>query len=1237
MGRLRAIVVMPMGYGKTQLAAKYRGCGVVVSDIDDLIPPRSWHSRAYDSAAASNDFSSYNKRVYGKLESAIMRAGTEILLLHADPQDIGLLQLSVPEVCTYAALVCDRVLFARLSATGRSLSSVKRGNDVHACRLRERADRHCVADPGSAVERLVQERLALEKVDGFLSMPGDLKIVRIDYRGRVECESPGLLGLANNGGKALTRPAAAGWGLGWAFSPPAGMTLTERSTVALRQCGQRGQLPNIVVRNVYERCFHGRVPGWVWRAGVDAKERWVWEDMRVALREFQAKRKVFVAPGWMQYDSDVKKRGPAPHPDLSRQFLSSEECSWISQPLCANASTALVTKVVRAGMHPYGVNVKVLKWAFPCSSIELAKRETYDVVLVCRILRKLKAKILPKLLRACMGLGSQMFSRLGMAYVSCEEGRRMVTSALCLGLCSRGISGWQTVMKPAHAIWRTSGRSWSPVLCIPDGLRADRLMYANLLTGRYDFKELDVFSEIESRKELNPPKIVATSSGDDPNMFLSVLRTALNEDLELAGSAIAKRGRSTLHDVLARYGQYAAGGSCKRLRGALRVEWRGTEHEVDNPNKLAWLASLSPDEVVQVFMEIAEGDVKTTGVRKTESGKLRMLLPGPEAHWLVETLALLDAESQVFRQRDEIELENTRGTDLVHLMDRLSWVGKRMNVAAEDFDDFNILQDLSSMADDYRGLAEQIMRCSGYEGELPKYIAADMPLPLVSAICAVTAADAMGRLHARDMASGGEWHHLARGLWSGWRSTQWFNTRFNRGYTKAVQSGVEAEYGFDVLKHRYLIGDDSLLAAWGEYEALRRLEAYDLDNLQSQASKQMVDDEQAELTRIMHRADGTVSGSLLRGIANGLSGDLQTGGVRPGAEMCRALSDQSHMWIRRGMNLRVGRVVLEEAIKYWGHLRVRDDAGKVSSVPIPRLIIFGSALDGGLGVSHFGEVAPRLNKPVPKPRTDFKAAVEKHARAQWNIRNAGVAAGEAAYRFDQRGLHFPAARAESEMAGSVYQSNRPHGLRLLQENADGGEASEQYRKWIESGGARSTREVPVSSAEVRAHHAGLSAIREVQRSGLKQRSHPVRRWESPWTLANVAESAALGSAAAAPGALDDVRDGGVRVPRAMAIRRMVKPKQGLAALVTEAGRLTHGFLNGNIKKPAGVGLIAPKHSVLVDLALTAALRIYDMNTQDDSSYSDYNTGLGATVLQRLAFGFEVAIAKDPYWGPQQGY
>jgi len=733
-------------------------------------------------------------------------------------------------------------------------------------------------------------------------------------------------------------------------------------------------------------------------------------------------------------------------------------------------------------------------------------------------------------------------------------------------------------------------------------------------------------------------------AGPDAGLFDSELQKVLRGDLEIAANHLLLRKSENVESILEKFSSYAATGSCKRLRGRIKILWQGAEYEADSPNKLLWLADLSASDVIEIIMETEGTPTRTRGVHKMEAAKLRMLLPGPEAHWLVEMLALLDSERVVFSDRKEVTLQMTPLETLQGIMNRLEWLLLGSTVIAEDHDDFNIVHDLATLRRDYLELAQMLFKHLGVTYDSARLsLAANTSLPAIAGICCVLAAECLSNLEAKDPSESNSapWHKLVRGLWSGWRTTMWFNTRMNRAYSSVVQKYVENEYGFPKTRGEYLVGDDSVLCSNTEYEGMRRLEGYDLCGFNSQAAKQLVDSTQTELTRIMHRADGSVNGSICRAIGNGCSHDLQGGRAFRGPHTASGLRDQMHMWIRRGYDRNVGKIMLEVMLDHWVQLTYIDDDGRLIKNKVPRVVVWGSTLDGGLGVAMPGETPPRLVVPLIIPACKRKQQAHASIAKQWDLRNPKLAANSLASRCKRLGLTADVDLATRALEGAVVASNLPAGVRSDVQHAEhkafaNALAARERKGNGMHNATRCTAEpdaldddlLRVSKTVIR---QTVNAISSLHASG------SLTGWMDLWTMADIAACSALGSASSAPGILSTIKQMGRPISKYAAVSRLsVGTTSALARLRSRAGALTRSMIDDKIQHPPMFGLVASGHYVLVNLALDIGIRVLrskaKYSTVDQCEVDNINNH-----LLLLASRVEQFIASDDVLGCQQRY
>jgi hypothetical protein len=299
-----------------------------------------------------------------------------------------------------------------------------------------------------------------------------------------------------------------------------------------------------------------------------------------------------------------------------------------------------------------------------------------------------------------------------------------------------------------------------------------------------------------------------------------------------------------------------------------------------------------------------------------------------------------------------------------------------------------------------------------------------------------------------------------------------------------------------------------------------------------------------------------------------------------------------------------------------------------------------------LGYVGAGEEALDLKVPLNVKLGGYSSALNKHVAAQWQTRNVGHAVNEASGRFRQANYQLPADRVRADLEAGVFESNRPEVLKMLSEQADHGIWLAAQKQWQERGGP----EAGAGLASLQHEHCRV-VWKEAERALMNFTSAAqanvvdknMRKWESPWSKANAAEAVALGTAAAAQSALSAVRRDGKHVPKVDVVRAMCGNHRIMPDLISQVGIATNDFLMGNIEHPVSVGLVGSKHSVLVDLALTAAVNALENNIIKEAcgrqagAASIASQSIGRRLLSWVSSRAERWIANNSFWGPQQGY
>jgi hypothetical protein len=342
------------------------------------------------------------------------------------------------------------------------------------------------------------------------------------------------------------------------------------------------------------------------------------------------------------------------------------------------------------------------------------------------------------------------------------------------------------------------------------------------------------------------------------------------------------------------------------------------------------------------------------------------------------------------------------------------------------------------------------------------------------------------------------------------------------------------------------------------------------------------------------------------------------------------------------MDVDCGNRLLKSAIDYWVHLRVRDhETGKVTTHGIPDLVVFADPADGGLGACMYGEQPHRLKVCVPRPLTDFSAALNKHASAQWKLENPKRAAAKTYERFRRGELSVSGKRIEAELEAGVFESNRPDGLKYLEDHAAAGALHEAIARWRALGGEHGgVRQAATDGRLVDkikgAIHGVLTKTTEAWKD--KTVDKKMLSWASPWEHTNRMEGVALGVGAGAPGVLGEVRYDGKKIARSQAIKMMAAGSRAGQDLFGEMGSMSDMFLNGYITKPLAAGLVSSTHNVLVDLALVASMKVmWAENPESRMDPSGWKSGRHYDLLCAANLHAEKWLAQHPWWGLQMGF
>jgi len=835
------------------------------------------------------------------------------------------------------------------------------------------------------------------------------------------------------------------------------------------------------------------------------------------------------------------------------------------------------------------------------------------------------------------------------------------------GLLNYGLEAF-IAAKAVHTTVRAADCSWCPLLGWDGSEGTQQTMYLHLLAGRFAFRGLVASSEVESRATMGPPQRAWTQAAGwsetalEDMLAASVQRMA--DEFVIGKLAYADW---TLDDMLAHGYMVGTRGSSSIARHQTIVV-DGESLRPGHATKMLWMSSLMSRDVVRMLARHAE--MYGRALMKLEPAALRLLLPGPVYHWLIESIALHGGDSAVYKQDPVIGLELKNYEELAAITNRLASLARGDSTLCSDYKDFNILHTYARMEKQWLQIAQSIEtqvplaeRLSA--GRLPELHTRHLPM---AAYCCRWAAAALHRAWAKGGLPKEKFVQLVRGLWTGWRSTTFINTTMNVHYHAAINQTMKNIYGIEHhIKQRSVVGDDSEAVSSSEYASLRYLQLMDRMGLEASAPKQLASNSRIEYTRLMHSATGVVEGSLNRNIAGSTSSDLQSSPVESGLEASQALNEAMHSWRRRGGDA----VAIEELryhlLAYFTRLYFKSDnpGSPPRTVHVPQWIVRYPATHGGLGCARFGEEVEPVYGVLPPRLTlglDTHPAVRQCVAqypahmSQLAIQHSGLPPGEWG--------RWKMIHASAVLAGTVpVRALRYARAAARRRDEEGLAACEEYRRIQQCGGSRGRRRcrgraddvVPPSMSFTADKSANTALVRrcvpqmrgptllkeavtgvvgialdELAVAAREERLPPISH---PNTLADVAVTIAAGSMAPVGARYVEKMARLSHCSMATWISRNAAASTAnqLVELNTLfSPQVVQGLLQGRISlRGPTLGLLGQAHRVLAEYALASVLRRV-------CSHS-----LSGEELKLLANATYVALgqqaAKHRYWGPQQRY
>jgi hypothetical protein len=951
------------------------------------------------------------------------------------------------------------------------------------------------------------------------------------------------------------------------------------------------------MRRWYHMQFDGVMPSWFWRDRVHAKDVTLYSDV-VAMEQTTPVLKSS-ASGWVHYDAKIRRR------HIGRELES-------SQGALVDAIRLQLREHAEVGKSL----AKRIDRMWPQTDKRLVERTVVSASMAIEMFASVYGNASPerrwlyRFLRNNYGMGGQWLAAVLSAAAISADMCAIIVAADKRGWYARGLKFYTDVTKVVHNVIRQSGVGYCPLLLDRVFSNYDVLMYHADLAGRFEFPEVNFESDITARANYGRPQVAANRFGFmTSEQFEADVAASLRAATAAFSTAVRTGREVTPAWVSANMHEIGTGGAA-HYGEEWTIDDGGTVYRTRCSSKMAALNCLSEDDIAQWFVDHPP-QCHGTGVGKVEPGKMRLLLPGPFAHWLAESIALVRGETAVYRSDREISVGLRPVQELASMTLRLRKVSEKLSLCS-DYADFNILHTFERMRAQWLSMAEAVAPKRDSLGG----IAAQQPGAFVAAACQWAAA-ALFDVSARAGQGFSSFTELVRGLWSGWRSTTFFNTIFNRAYKDALVAQFQRVHGYQPIHDVSVLGDDMASTAVSEFAGLSFLCDIDRSGLDAQAVKQLLD-HRAEFLRLFYDDAGYIRGSLSRAVARLVSGDGQTAPRRSSPEMAYSVNETLHRLIRRGADSAKVERLRYRVVTYWARASVFR-GGKTVRVAPPLWLLRTSLSAGGLGCGRFGEVLPgcrlTLRRPPPEkpPVGWFANAPHAGSRAAVVLGNTRMA------RYLRKGFDW-VDHAAALMVGSL-----PAPLAAKLYRAD----NANLAAWYTCVGRNDPRPPQPLNADVgRAVNRVLRTV-----TGCCRRGVPLPHVADISAAADHVVHSALQTLSPIVGAVSKIGTRGSRLG-IMLSKSGPEAHHARTTLVRHGRRVASALVNGDMKVSLPFsGAIGPGHLAIGTYAITAALdaSVHTLRTCSDISR------LTTNICQDVAAHVVRYVTRTPYWAKQMCY
>lgn len=585
---------------------------------------------------------------------------------------------------------------------------------------------------------------------------------------------------------------------------------------------------------------------------------------------------------------------------------------------------------------------------------EIRSRERVNRSVLARVLVEQTSASIIDLIATGRGLGYQCFANLCLWLLLEQDAPIIYQWLKSAGAYQHGIGHYMKLTKTVHDVSRR-------IQAIPKGwVQVDfvKLSYLNILAGRFWHRDVYEADTVTKRTRTIPGghlaydrlkrKFTRAAFDDRLKQYYKWQLANVSKDLQVDQPL-------TLNDWLVgslTYGSSgSAGGDTKEVE-ALGYKFTGSV------SKRLWLAFADEEKINRRLN--AEPIMEGTTVDKFEAGKWRNLSPVVLQHWLIENMAIQPVENLVYKNIPNIMLERSLPRTTLAMMERLRKLQSGWEVMATDYADFNYTHMYRHLVLWFDMLSEMYSREPSLRYQYTESGESRGSFLARAATWCARALENARQVDGRDPTRTP--HHVIQGLWSGWRTTQFFNTLLNAAYFQIAAEDAKDVYGVHITPEADLQGDDSARENSVYGTAVFLADMLCRQNHELNSGKQLLTSDMTELLRIYYFRDGRMSGSLNRSIASFTSSDGQAPVPVPSQSFVSGCHSAYQTLVARGAHKAKAWQLLLTTAAFWATFRQGGTAVTASNKTLMLRVA-----DGGFGFSQVGRLPLADNTKVGWP------------------------------------------------------------------------------------------------------------------------------------------------------------------------------------------------------------------------------------------------------------------------------